>query len=162
MREPTQGAKSSRSSLAARTLRWPSGLAFFKILVTAQRILSRPVTIAAGNLHKGAHYSTPAASGPAPCPPQDGVVWCAGSTLETHNATERNMITRRRRSIGDRWRPAVAKRAASGSDIAPNRPLGCLTQVGNYVGVCKPGDESHSLIWAAVSSCLIFLRAASI
>lgn len=32
----------------------------------------------------------------------------------------------------------------------------------SHVGVCKPGDESHSLICEAVSSCRIFFRSASI
>jgi hypothetical protein len=32
----------------------------------------------------------------------------------------------------------------------------------SQVGLCRPGDESHSLMCDAVSSCLIFLRRASI
>ena len=31
-----------------------------------------------------------------------------------------------------------------------------------HCGACRPDDESQSLMWGAVSSCLIFLRSASI
>jgi hypothetical protein len=60
------------------------------------------------------------------------------------------------------WQRRGASCIRGAPQLAASEPWSGVGDHRGYVGGCRPGEESHSLMYDAVSNCLIFLRKASI